>query len=305
MDYLSYSETAVQEFVHPMLSAKGIRLLLKREDVNHPTVSGNKWWKLKWNLLEARRAGFQKILTFGGAYSNHIFATAAAAELMGLKSVGVIRGEETVPLNPTLTFARNHNMTLHYVQRNRYQKKDDPDFLRELRDKYGDFFLIPEGGTNALAIKGCAEFARQLEFVSFDALVLPVGTGGTIAGLLTGLTRPVTVIGVPVLKGGEFLYADIDALKNGSGAASLNSFTLLTDYHHGGYGKVSRELIAFINMMESQYKLILDPVYTGKMLFAIFKEIEKGAFREGTSILAIHTGGLQGRDTIMNRFRSA
>jgi 1-aminocyclopropane-1-carboxylate deaminase len=291
---ISYAKTLIQEIHLPLLKEAGIQLLLKREDLNHAFVSGNKWWKLKYNLEEAIRQK-KKILTFGGAYSNHLFATAAAARECGIESIGIVRGELTFPLNHTLSFVKEKGMTIEFVSREKYRRKHSSEFIDELKNKFGDFYLIPEGGTNSLAIKGCIEFAQQLKTIKHDCLLLPVGTGGTIAGLIIGTEGKQKIIGVSVLKG-DFHHDEISQLLEAEKKSvdTYGNWSVLTSYHHGGYGKVTRELADFIRVMREDHNLPLDPVYTGKLLWAVIEEVKKGSFARGTTILALHTGGLQG-----------
>lgn len=263
--------------------------MIKREDQNHPFVSGNKWWKLKYNLEEAAINGQTPLLTFGGAYSNHIYASAAAAHELGLKSIGIIRGEETLSLNPTLAFAKAKGMQLQYVSREEYRNKTESSFIEQLHNQFGDFYLIPEGGTNELAVRGCAEFANQLSSeVDFDYLCLPVGTGGTIAGIIEGLDESKKIIGFPVLKGATFLEDEIMRY------TTKNNWQLVYDYHFGGYAKITHELTEFMDQVEKQFNIPLDPIYTAKMMFGGMDLIKKKFFAPGSTILAIHTGGLQG-----------
>lgn len=294
---LHYTETPLQEITDPLLTAAGVRLIVKREDLNHPTISGNKWWKLKYNLEEARRQGHQTLLTFGGAFSNHLYATAAAAHELGFRSIGIVRGEETLPLNLTLEFVTGKGMLLHYISRDAYRKKNNPAFLEELHTRFGDFYAIPEGGTNDLAVKGCAELGGLLGDIDFDHLFLPVGTGGTIAGIIGGLSDQKEIRGVSVLKDGSFLKEEVDTLLRKNFNTAYGKLTLLTSYHHGGYARVTEELAGFIAEMKEKHNLPLDPVYTGKLLWAVMQEIKKGSFRKGSTILALHTGGLQGAAT--------
>jgi 1-aminocyclopropane-1-carboxylate deaminase len=290
-----YNTTPIEEIRNETLDKAGVRLLIKREDLNHPFISGNKWWKLKYNIKQAQSEKKQTVLTFGGAFSNHIYATAAAARENNLKSIGVIRGEETLPLNRTLSFAKNQNMDVYYVSREAYHKKTDPDFVQQLREKFGDFYLIPEGGTNTLAVKGCAEFAaKELSTIDFDFLCLPVGTGGTMAGIISGLENSKEVIGISVLKNGDFLKDEIEKLIQDFTGRLYGKWSLLTSYHHGGYAKVTQTLTEFVSAMKERHNLPLDHVYTGKLLWAVMKEIEIGRFHRGSTVLALHTGGLQG-----------
>ncbi len=287
---INYHKTQTQELESQIFEQSGVRLLIKREDQNHPFVSGNKWWKLKYNLEEALKSGHTTLLTFGGAFSNHIYATAAAAHELGLKSIGIIRGEETLPLNPTLSFAKARGMQLHYVSREAYRRKTEVSFIQQLHVQFGEFYMIPEGGTNDLAVKGCAEFAKQLiTEVDFDYLCLPVGTGGTIAGMIEGLDESKKIIGFPVLKGATFLEDEIRRY------TPKKNWQLIYDYHFGGYAKVTKELIEFMDEFEKQFNIPLDPIYTAKMMFGIMDLVKKKFFKTGTTVLVIHTGGLQGR----------
>lgn len=290
---LSCSPTPIIELNHEMV--EGVRLLVKREDLNHPFVSGNKWWKLKYNLEEAQRAGHDTLLTFGGAYSNHLYATAAAALELGMKSIGIVRGERSEPLNHTLSFAESRGMKLHFVSREAYRKKNEPEFLQSLRSQFGEVYIIPEGGTNQFAIQGCTEFAKGLEQeIDFDYLCLPIGTGGTIAGMIEGLSSEKKVIGFSSLKGGDFLKEKIQSLIS----STQLHWLVNTDYHLGGYGKTTPELLAFMEDMKKNYQLPLDQVYTAKMMMGIFDLIRQSYFKQGSKILVLHTGGLQGNDLI-------
>lgn len=287
---LAYRNTPVVDLNHPILQKAGIKLFIKREDLNHPFISGNKWWKLKYNLEAAIQLDHKTILTFGGAYSNHIYASAAACRELGLKSIGIIRGEETLPLNPTLSFAKECGMELHYVSREAYRKKNEEVFIQNLKDQFGDFYMIPEGGTNKLAMKGAKEFAQSLaKEVEFDYLCLPVGTGGTIAGMIEGLDKSKQVLGFASLKGGEFLEDEIRTY------TEKTNFKLLHDYHFGGYAKMTQSLTDFTNQFEKDHSIQLDPVYTSKMMFGVFDLIGKGFFNKNSTVMILHTGGLQGR----------
>lgn len=287
---LSYQGTPVLELHDTLFDNAGVRVLVKREDLNHPFVSGNKWWKLKYNLEEAVKQGKECLLTFGGAYSNHIYATAAAANELGLKSIGVIRGEETLPINPTLRFVHKQGMTLHYVSREAYRSKSSTIFIEQLRHRFGDFYLIPEGGTNELAVKGVEAFVQTLGD-EFDYLCCAMGTGGTLAGLIRGLKNKKEILGFPVLKGGAFLKEEVETLIG----PSYTNWKLFTDYHFGGYAKTTPELMQFISTYERMHHHMLDQVYTGKAFFGAHNLIRKNYFRRGCTILLLHSGGLQGR----------
>lgn len=291
---ISYTETPVQEIHDPLLLAAGVRLLIKREDMNHGEVSGNKWWKLKYNLEEAVKSKTKTLLSFGGHYSNHIYAVAGAASILGMNSVGIIRGEEVLPLNPTLGYARSRGMTLHYVSREAYRLKTNEEFLHGLLERFGACYVMPEGGTNALAVKGCREFGEKLaREVKFDIVALPVGTGGTLAGIIGGLKKDHQVIGFSALRGGDFLEEEvrrwIDPTNSGSPAWRIE-----TRYHFGGYARITQELKGFMDVQRTTHQLPLDHVYTSKALYGLFDMIQGGEIARGSTVLMIHTGGLQG-----------
>ena len=269
-----------------------ITLYLKREDLIHPLVSGNKWRKLKYNLIDARSRGYNMVITFGGAFSNHIYATAAAGAACGLETVGIIRGEISEPLNSTLKQASEWGMKLIAVTREEYRKRSDPDYQAQLKEQFGKSYLIPEGGTNVLALKGCAEITAVPE--KYHYWCVSCGTGGTLAGLLAGLGPNETVLGFPALKGGMFLKEEIEQLLKSAGISSQTRWRLITDYHFGGYARISKELVDFIISFRQKYRVLLDPIYTGKMMFGIADLLKRGFFQENSRVLAIHTGGLQG-----------
>ena len=271
------------------LKNTNIQLHIRREDLIHPFVSGNKFRKLKYNLIEAKNNNQKVLLTFGGAFSNHIAAVAFAGKEHGFHTIGIIRGEELADKahqNPTLQFAKSCGMTLEFVSRTTYQLKNESSTIQKLHRKFGSFYLIPEGGTNALAIKGCEEILTA-DDSSYDYICCSVGTGGTITGIINSAAPNQKVLGFPALKG-NFLKNEICNL------ACNNNWDLITDYHFGGYGKINQELISFINIFYKEYHIPLDPVYTGKMGFGIIDLIHKNFFPENATILMIHTGGLQG-----------
>lgn len=269
-------------------NTNGIELWLKREDQIHTHISGNKFRKLKYNIEAAKAQNYNTLLTFGGAFSNHIAATAFAGKHYGFRTIGVIRGEElaTKKPNSTLQFAANCGMQLHFVTRTDYKRKDSEIFIKKLKERFDDFYLLPEGGTNALAIKGCEEILTEND-QNFDVICCAVGTGGTISGLINASKKHQKIIGFPALKG-NFLQDDIRKF------ATQSNWKLNTDYHFGGYGKINEELIAFINQFNQKHNIALDPIYTAKMMFGITDLIQKNYFKPHTKILAIHTGGLQG-----------
>ena len=266
-----------------------IKLFIRREDLIHPFVSGNKFRKLKYNLAKAKQEDQTTLLTFGGAFSNHIAAVAFAAQENGFQSVGFIRGEELVGKvseNPTLRFASQCGMQLEFISREEYRCKDSKLFTDALQQRFGSFFLLPEGGTNDLAVKGCEEILTGYDS-EYNFVCTAVGTGGTLSGIINSALPHQKVLGFPALKG-DFLQKDIRKfVKN-------NNWELINDYHFGGYGKVSAELIQFINDFYTHHKIPLDPIYTGKMVFGVIDLITKNYFPEHSKVLLIHTGGLQG-----------
>jgi len=278
----------------PILTQKNVELYIKREDEIHPFVSGNKFRKLKYNLAEAKKQNKATLLTFGGAFSNHIVATAVAGNLNGFKTIGIIRGEElandlekTLAENATLREAQLNGMTFKFISRANYRNKEQTNFIADLSKEFGDFYLIPEGGTNQLAIKGCEEILTSQDAI-FDYICLAVGTGGTISGVINSLQVHQKCLGFPALKG-NFLEEEIKKYVN-----SEENWSLQTDYHFGGYAKYNDDLIRFINTFKNQTNILLDPVYTAKMVYGVLDLIGKKHFPSKTKILAIHTGGLQG-----------
>ncbi|MEO6176667.1 MAG: pyridoxal-phosphate dependent enzyme [Flavobacterium circumlabens] len=268
-----------------------ISLTIKREDLIHPFISGNKFRKLKYNLLQAKAENKKTVLTFGGAFSNHIAAVAFAGKEYGFKTIGLIRGEELfgkIEENPTLKFAQENGMQLEFVSREDYRLKNEISFLENLKQQFGDFYLVPEGGANELAVKGCEEILTAEDAV-FNYVCCAVGTGGTISGLINSAHPDQKILGFPALKG-DFLKDEIRIF------AKKDNWDLISDYHFGGYGKINLELIEFINAFFDENKVPLDPIYTGKMVFGVIDLIRKNYFPAHSKILLIHTGGLQGID---------
>ncbi|WP_168416688.1 1-aminocyclopropane-1-carboxylate deaminase/D-cysteine desulfhydrase [Acinetobacter indicus] len=282
-------DSIAQQVPYQHIEYRHQRISIKRLDLIHPQISGNKFFKLKYNLLAARQQGFEKVLTFGGAYSNHIAATAFAAHKFGFQSLGMIRGEELAqrPFNPTLATAQQFGMQLEFISRNAYRQKDQPDFLQHLQQQYPDFYLIPEGGTNALAVQGCREILTA-EDAQFDLICCAVGTGGTFAGLIEASQQHQQLLGFSALKG-DFLTHEVAQL------TTKRNWRILDNYCCGGYAKTTPELIQFIQTFEQRYNIPLEQVYTGKMLRGIFDLIDQDKIGPDQKILLIHTGGLQGR----------
>lgn len=282
--------TPIQSILHN----QNLVLDIKRLDQIHPFVSGNKFFKLKYNLQEAIRLKKTSLITFGGAYSNHIVATAYAAKQYHLQSIGIIRGDELAdkPRNATLQQAQAFDMQLQFVNRTDYKQRHDPQFLAQLQQQYPNSYIIPEGGTNPLAIQGCQDILTVAEKQYYDVICVAVGTGGTIAGLIESTTAATHILGFSALKG-DFLKQQIESL------TSKTHWTLHSQYHFGGYAKISDELIQFIQDFEQQHHIPLEPIYTGKMMYGMFDLIAQNYFPKNSKILLIHSGGLQGKASLM------
>jgi 1-aminocyclopropane-1-carboxylate deaminase len=271
------------------LSTNNISVSIRREDLIHPFISGNKFRKLKYNLVQAKAENQETLLTFGGAFSNHIAAAAYAGKEQGFKTIGIIRGDELeskIMVNPTLKFAQECGMRFKFITREDYRHKTEEEFIEILKQEFGNFYLVPEGGTNEFAVKGCGEILTE-EDSQYDFICCAVGTGGTISGLINSILPHQKVLGFPALKG-DFLKEEIRKF------AQKENWELITEYHFGGYGKVNPELIAFINRFYAENSIPLDPIYTAKMVFGVMDLIEKNYFPENSKILLIHTGGIQG-----------
>ncbi|GGK62708.1 1-aminocyclopropane-1-carboxylate deaminase [Sphaerisporangium melleum] len=278
-----------------------VRLFLKRDDLIHAELPGNKWRKLRHNLAEAARLGAGTLLTFGGAYSGHIRATAAAGHRFGFATIGVIRGEEHLPLNPTLARAAAWGMRLTYLDRTAYRAKHTPEVIDRLRARWGEFYLLPEGGSNGLAARGCAELPAEIDAQlatgprpdAFDVICCACGTGGTLAGIAAGLAPGRRAIGFPVLKGGGFLAGEVERLQREGFGAATSNWSLACDFHFGGYARRTPALDAFIDDFAARHGLRLDRVYTAKMMYGIYELAARGAFPAGCRVVAVITGGPQ------------
>ncbi len=285
-----------------------------RLDLIDPEVSGNKWFKLKKNFKKARQDEQKTVITFGGAYSNHIAATAALAKIAGLNSVGVIRGEQTEVLNPTLQLAKEKGMQLYFVSRDAYSQKNTAEFKKHLSNKFGPHYLIPEGGNNKPGILGCTEILKP-EW-NYDHIFCACGTGATFSGLLASAKAEQKIIGISVLKGENVLVKDVkDQLKDFfsekvlsvSGNEELekekieNSF-ITNKYCFNGYAKKDETLLAFKNKFEKEFAIPLDHVYTSKLFYAVLDLINKQKINSNAKILIIHCGGLQGNKGFEERY---
>ncbi len=307
---LHHPPSPLQPVEHGVFAQRGLRLLVKRDDLLHPHVSGNKWRKLKHNLLEARRLGLMRLVTFGGAYSNHLAAVAAAGKAFGFSTMGVVSGEESGVWNPTLGFAKQCGMDLYFTSRANLRNKSETELLHLLEIDTADAFVLPQGGANCLALPGCREIVAETEAQLGHLpgfFITACGTGATLAGIATGLAgSSCTALGVSILKGG-FLQNDVEKLLAAcvpphSAIPNPKSAIVVDDFHFGGYAKFTPELIGFINDFKQQTGIPLDPIYTGKAFFAAFELARQGFFPEGASIVLVHTGGLQGIAGFNERF---
>ncbi len=278
--------TPLTQIHSPLFTEKGIEVWIKEDYLTHPAVSGNKYRKLKYNLIKAKNEGFSELVTFGGAYSNHIYALAAAGKLAGFKTRGIIRGDELhAQSSPTLTFAHNQGMKFHFVSRSAYRNKE------ELTEKYASgAYLIPEGGSNLLALPGCSEIVDEiLPIVVPSDIILAAGTGGTAAGILTNENFHGNTHVIPVLKNGGFIAEEITILTG----TTHPKLKLHTDYHFGGYAKGKDKISLFIESFEQEFKIPIEHVYTAKLFFGLIDLIQKDYFSRGATIVAYHSGGLQ------------
>jgi len=280
---------AFQKIENELTVSHKVNLYLLRLDTIDLYAGGNKLFKLKYNLEEAQKQGFKKILTFGGAWSNHL-AAVASVNNNPLPIIAVVRGEEPKIYSDTLNYCKEKGVKLHFVSRNDYRNKTKPSFIETLKNKFGDFYLLPEGGSNGLAVKGCKEIADYIP-IDFEYICTPVGSGATLAGITTGLKTHQQAVGFNALKGADYIIEEVNKL---IGNAENPKFNIISDYHFGGYAKINAELLSFKADFEKQFDIPLDYVYTSKMMYGIFDKIQKDFFKQGSTIVAIHTGGVQG-----------
>ncbi len=285
-----------EEIFHPLYKEKKVRVFVKRDDLIHPYISGNKWRKLKYPLAEAKRGNMRRLVTFGGAWSNHLLATACAGAKFGFQTYGFVRGEAVD--NPVLKLCLLFGMQLTFVDRTSYQDKKGL-FDQHFGNDHQAFF-IDEGGYSTLAAKGCSELITQLKH-TYDCIFCACGTGATAAGLLIGLQQAhlqTELHAVPVLKGGQFIERAIMDL----GVAIDKRFHIHLDYHFGGYAKTKPELIAFVKQFSQHMGILIEPTYTGKMFFALHDLLQNDQISEGQCILLVHTGGLTGLLGMLDKF---
>lgn len=298
--------TPIIELHPPVFAERGVRFFVKRDDLVHPEISGNKWRKLKYNLLKVKELRGEKLLTFGGAFSNHLAAVAAAGQVFGFQTTGIVRGERVGPLNPTLSFCEKNEMALHFVSRRDFREKTNEELAASLKIDLTKTYLIPDGGSNELALPGVAEVVGEIENQLGempDYICSACGTGATLAGIVTGQKGRGKALGISVLKGDFMAKEVIRFLGNMTDFKNLSdSMEVRTSYHHGGYAKFTPELIQFINQFKSDFGIPIDPIYTGKLAFALFDLAEKDYFKKGETVVMVHTGGLQGVAGFNQRF---
>ncbi len=279
----------LQQIEHAVAAKHGIGLSILRLDLLHPETGGNKWYKLKYNVEALKKEGMKTLLTLGGAFSNHIAATAAAGRIHSFKTIGVIRGDELdTESNPTLKKAKADGMEFKFISRARYGSRNEPLFLEELKEEFGAFYFLPEGGANEAGLRGCSEIMKNM-IAEYDFVVCAAGTGTTVAGIASSLPKGKQIIGIPVLANAGYLESTIENMRPG-----LSNWKLYHGYDFGRYGSITPELVHFSKQFESETGIALDHVYTAKMMFGLLDLIEKGTFVRGEKIIALNTGGLQG-----------
>ena len=277
-----------------LLTENDIKLYVKRIDLIDKYISGNKWYKLKYNIKSAIHNSKKSILTFGGAYSNHLLATAVIAKKYKLKSIGLVRGEKKQNLNPILSLVEQYGMHVDYISRSCFRMRDDKNIVSNFKKIYGDFYLIPQGGTNNLGVIGAQEILTDLD--NHNYICVPVATGGTISGIINSSNSKQKILGFKTIKG------EGDLVKNIKKYTNSNNWDLLDNYTFGGFAKYDVQLLNFIKNFDLKYSIKLDVIYTSKMMFGLFDLIKKGYFKRKSTILAIHTGGLQGNLGMNERF---
>lgn len=289
--------TPLQRLEHPLFNAHRVQVWIKRDDLNHPLIQGNKWHKLRLNIQQAKREQKTSLLSFGGAFSNHILALAAAANDQGLNSIGYIRGDELADnhqaWSSTLKHAQGLGMQLKFIDRQTYRMRDHQAWLSNLQAQYPDAYILPEGGSNRLALNGIAELAQHLmqQQADFDYLLCAVGSGGTLAGLAKHLPNDKQILGIACLKQADYLITKIQDWL----VESKENWQLLTQFHGGGFGKTNSDIVFKSNEFEQEFKVLLDPVYTAKMIYAFYQLLEQNYFAPDSKIILYHSGGLQGR----------
>ncbi len=286
----TFKPSIITKIDDPLLDQYQIKLWIKRDDLLHPIISGNKWRKLKYTLDHALSEGADTLISMGGAYSNHLHALAYVGKALGLKTIGLVRGEQPETLTPTLSDLQNWGMVLKFVSRFDYRLLRQYKGCYDLPGLKPRQYWLPEGGAQALALKGVEELVNEID-VAYDILCVPCGTGATLAGIIDMVPDQVSVMGFAALKNAEFLQTDVESLL----PRPCSNWQINMDYHFGGFAKTSAELMTFMADFEFKTGIPLEPVYTGKMIYAIYNLITKHTFKPGQRIIAVHTGGLQGK----------
>ena len=299
---LPISNTSLVHIVsHPLFLKHNVTIFIKRDEQLHGVVSGNKWRKLKYNLHCVSGNPVNNVITFGGAFSNHIHATAFACYQKKIKSIGIIRGEENNQNNYTLSWAKHWGMELIFVDRKTYRLRNDKNYLTQLQQQYPGYYIVPEGGSNSLALQGVAEVIDELnQQIEFDTLITPVGSGGTLAGLILGDKGQHNLLGVSVLKQAEYINEQITELLP-EDAKQYENWQVMQQYHCGGYAKFSQQDALKIREFSQVTNIDFEPVYSGKMILALLDLVESGYFPAGHRIVLLHTGGLQGLGGMFER----
>jgi 1-aminocyclopropane-1-carboxylate deaminase len=294
------TESPLQKITHPLFERHQLSVSIKRDDVIHPIISGNKWRKLKFNLRHAQIHNYIGVISFGGSFSNHIHALAFACHQQGLKSIGIIRGEKEYASNFTLSMAQQWGMELHFVDRKSYRLRENKEYLAQLQFTYPGYLIVPEGGSNTLALGGVGEVITELnQQCQFDTLVTPVGSGGTLAGLIKADNNQHNILGIAVLKQDGYLTEQVNNLLGDN--LHFNNWQIMPEFHRGGYAKFSKEDVKKILSFSQQTGLIFEPVYSGKMILALLDLIDQQYFPKGHRLVLLHTGGLQGIGGLIER----
>lgn len=286
----------ISEINNSLLVEKQSRLDLLRLDLLHPHVSGNKWYKLKFNIEEAIKQNASSILSFGGAYSNHLHALAYVGKLFSIPTIGIVRGEKVK--NDTLSDCEQWGMKLIFISREKYKQKVNFEFLEGLKQEFPNTYIVPEGGGNQLGFLGCQTLLSKDILKKYEVICCAVGTGTTLAGIAESLLENQKVVGFCGMKGGSYLTEHISTL------TLRNNFELIDKYHFGGFGKANQELLFFIQAFYKTHHIELDFVYNGKMLFGLFDQLKSSNLFDNKNILAIHCGGLQGNRSLPSSFAS-
>jgi 1-aminocyclopropane-1-carboxylate deaminase len=296
-----YNMSPCQTITHPLFQRHQIKVQIKRDDLIHPQISGNKWRKLKENIRFIKQHHYRGVVSFGGCYSNHLHALAFASQHYQFESIALVRGEKQHASNATLTQAQQWGMTLEFVDRKHYRLRNDADFLARLQQQYPEHLLIPEGGSNSLALQGVAELSTELaQQAEFDYLMTPVGSGGTLAGLIAADQNQHQLLGIAVLAQADYLRQEIKQLLPAN-AQQYDNWQLLTEFHRGGYAKFGTDDISRLLAFMRVTNLPLEPIYSGKMILALVDLINAGYFPAHSNIMLLHTGGLQGLDGLAER----